>query len=603
MIGITTAALFVSAGASSSFAQTTPTEGNYQNPSNQEINKLLTDSAIRYNIPPEIVKTLAFHESSWEQFEDGEPKVADDGGIGIMQVTNDQRFDQTLLQTDIQYNINAGLQKLDEKFRGIDGILPIINNNERDVLENWYFAVLAYNGKVPSNSPIFKADGSRNKASYQEKFYEKLDELNNSMGVYPIPFDFKISDFTYSEEPPILYFNRSSYTLASHLLNKTKHAFNRNDIVISAAAANIRVAPSTESGVIKTLPKGQKEAVTILDPFEYDVSYKYDRSVDMRYKQHVWYKVKLQDGTIGYTASGALEPLGKRLSGLNRIETATAISQEGWLDGADTVVLARGYDFPDALAGTTLAYQLDAPMLLTHDTKLTSTTKTEILRLKAKKVILLGSSDAIHSDVERELRGMGLEVSRIGGVDRFDTAAQIAENMPKKGNTAIVAYGFNFPDALTIAPYAAKMGYPIFLTRTKELPEATKNALKNFEHTIVVGSEDVISESIFKQLNSPVRYGGLNRFETNFDIVNKLFTGDNGKAYIATGYNYADALTGAVLAAKNNAPLLLARPTLVPDPIKDAILTKKLHSYNFLGGSDVLGVENQIADIFQMIEY
>ncbi len=122
LIGITTTALFMSIGTSSSFAQTTLAETNYQNPSYQEINKLLTDSAQRYNIPPEIVKTLAFQESAWQQFEKGEPKVADDGGIGLMQVTNDQRFDQELLKTDIQYNINAGLQKLDEKFRGIDGI-------------------------------------------------------------------------------------------------------------------------------------------------------------------------------------------------------------------------------------------------------------------------------------------------------------------------------------------------------------------------------------------------------------------------------------------------------------------------------------------------
>ncbi len=84
--------------------------------------------------------------------------------------------------------------------------LPIVNNNERDILENWYFAVLAYNGKVPSNSPIFKSDGSRNEASYQERLFKQLDSLNNSMGVYPIPFDFKINDFTYSEEPPILNF-------------------------------------------------------------------------------------------------------------------------------------------------------------------------------------------------------------------------------------------------------------------------------------------------------------------------------------------------------------------------------------------------------------
>jgi len=603
LTGFTSAALFLSIGAGSSYAETALTGTNYQNPSYQEINKLLTESAIQFDIPPEIAKTLAYQESAWHQFENGEPKVSDDGGIGIMQVTNDSRFDQERLKTDIQYNINAGLQKLNEKFTWEDGKLPKLNNNERDILENWYFAVLAYNGKVPSNSPIYKADGSRNTNSYQERFYNKLDSANNSMGIYPIPFDFKVSDFTYTEQPPLLIFNRDSYQIPYHLLHPETHKFTSNDLVLSAASANIRQAPSTSSGKVKTLPNGKREAFTILDSFVYDESYKYDPSVDMRNKQYVWYKVKLHDGTIGYTASGGLKPLGKRLSGSTRFETAAAISQEGWLNGADTVVLARGYDFPDALAGTTLAYQLNAPMLLTHDTFLTETTKNEINRLKAKKVILLGSSDAISPAVEGALIGMGLQVSRIGGADRFDTAAQIAVNMPKKGDTAIVAFGYNFPDALTIAPYAAKMGYPIFLTRTNELPEASKNALKNYEHTIVVGSGDVISDDIMKQLNDPARYGGLTRFETNYNIVNSFFTGENGRAYIATGYNFADALTGAVLAAKNDAPLLLTYPTQVPDPIKNAILTKKLHSYNFLGGSEVVGVENEIADIFQMIDY
>nr|WP_263324810.1 cell wall-binding repeat-containing protein [Neobacillus sp. Marseille-Q6967] len=599
LIGITTAILFFFSGASSSFAETSFTETNYQNPPYHEINKLLTEAALKWEIPPEIVKALAYQESSWHQFENGAPKVSDDGGIGIMQVTNDSRFNQERLKTDIQYNINAGLQKLDEKFRGVDGKLPTVNNNERDILENWYFAVLAYNGKVPSNSPIFKEDGSRNTKSYQERLYAEIENKNPGMGIYPIPFDFQTSDFTYTENPPLLYFNRDSYQIPYHLVHTTKHTFNPNDIVLSAAGANFRNAPTSESSSIKKLPTGKKEAVTILERFVYDES----SSQDMRNKQFVWYKVKLQDRTIGYTASSELQPLGKRISGETRFETAVAISQEGWKNGADTVVIARGYDFPDALAGTPLAYQLDAPMLLTRDNNLTEATKNEITRLKAKNVIILGSSDAIRPNVENQLKDMGLQVTRIGGVDRFDTANQIAEKMPIKGDTAIVAFGFNFPDALTIAPYAAKMGYPIFLSRTETISESTKNALKNYKHTIVVGSEDVLSDKVMNQLNDPVRYGGLNRFETNFNIVNNLFKGENGKAYIATGYNFADALTGAVLAAKNNAPLLLTYPTQVPDPIKNAIMTKKLYYYNFLGGSDVVGVENQIADLFQKIEY
>ncbi|MCQ6278661.1 cell wall-binding repeat-containing protein [Bacillus sp. EB600] len=603
-IGITFALLFLLIGPNNSFAQT------YVNPSYQEINKLLTEAALQYNIPPEIVKALAFQESGWKQFENGAPTLSlnGDGGIGIMQVTNDPRFDQERLKTDIQYNIHAGIQKLDGKYRGVDGLLPILNNNERDILENWYFAVLAYNGKVPKNSPIYKDDGSRNDGSYQNIVFDKLNKYNNQMGIYPIPFDFHVSDFTYTDDPPLLYFNKMSYQIPYHLLHQTKHSFQTNDIVLSAAGANIRQAPSAaeRSKVVTSVPNGEKEAVTILSPFVYDESYNYDtpeHPAEMQYKHYVWYKVKLHDGSVGYTASGELQSLGKRISGADRFETAVAISKQGWANGADTVVLARGYDFPDALAGTPLAYQLDAPLLLTRDQSLTATTKAEVQRLNAKKVILLGSSDAISQGVETELNGMGLTVSRIGGKDRFETAAQIADDLSNKGNTAILTFGFNFPDALTIAPYAAKMGYPIFLSRTAELPEATKNTLKNYDHTIVVGSEDVISDQIMKQLNDPVRYGGSNRFETNFTIVNHLFDGNNGQAYLATGYNFADALTGAVLAAKNNAPLLLNYSTRVPDPIKNAILTKKLHSFNFLGGSDVLGVENEIGALAQNIDY
>lgn len=602
LIGITSAVLFMSTMAGNSLAQTASAQQNYQNPSYREINRMLTEAALEKDIPPEIAKTLAYQESTWQQFKNGAPYISDDGGIGIMQITNDFRFDQEKLKTDIQYNINAGLQILNEKFSD-DKSLPIINNQDRDILENWYFAVLAYNGKVPSNSPVYQADGTRNTNSYQERFFNELDALNNYMGIYPIPFDFKVSDFTYLDNPPLLVFNRSSYQLSNHLLHPTKHKFTSNDLVLSAESANFRAAPTTLSGIVKTLPSGKKAAVTILDSFVYDESDQYGYPANQMYnKQYVWYKVKLQDGTVGYTASGALQPLGKRLSGSTRFETAAAISQEGWPNGADTVVLARGLDFPDALAGTSLAYQLDAPMLLTHDTFLTETTKTEISRLKAKKVILLGSSDAIRPNVETQLKNMGLNVQRIGGIDRFDTAAKIAQNMPNKGNTAIVAYGFNFPDALTIAPYAAKMGYPIFLSRTNDLPEATKTALKGFAHTIVVGSEDVISTNIVNQLNDPTRYGGATRFETNFNIVDKLFNGENGKAYIATGFDYADALTGAVLAAKNNAPLLLTYPTYIPDPIKNAILAKKLNSYMILGGSDVVGVDDQIGEISQTIK-
>ncbi|WP_282140972.1 cell wall-binding repeat-containing protein [Cytobacillus oceanisediminis] len=571
-------------------------------PTYHETNKFLTDAALAHNIPPEIVKTLAYQESGWNQFKDGKPYVAPDGGIGIMQVTNDPRFDEELLKTDIEYNIDAGLQKLDEKFRGVDGKLPTLNNNDRDVLESWYFAILAYNGRVEENSPLkLTTDGSRNEDAYQEKFFKLMnDSFYIGMDIHPIPFDFKPEDFTYSGAPDhLLSFNKSNYQIPEHLLHKTEHKFTQNDILLSADSANFRAAPTSLSKSLKKLPSGEREAVRILDKsFAYDQSNQYGLADDkMRFRQYVWYKVEMQDGRTAYTASSDLKHLGKRLYGKTRYDTAVSISQEGWENGADTVVLAYGEDFPDALAGTPLAYQLDAPMLLTKVNSLPDPTKAEIERLKPKVAYLLGGTGAISDTVAKELKSLGIiEINRLGGKTRFETANEIAMHLPNKGDKAVLANGRNFPDALTIAPYAARNGYPILLTEKNQIPAATATILKDFNKTLVSGGYGVISDNAISGLKSVERFRGKDRFETNADIVKKLKLG-NEQAYVATGYNFADALTGAVLAAKNNSHLLLTRPTSIDEPIKATILEQNYDHFRFLGGKSVVGVENELGKL------
>ena len=77
-----------------------------------------------------------------------------------------------------------------------------------------------------------------------------------------------------------------------------------------------------------------------------------------------------------------------RLSGKNRYGTATAISS-GAYDHADTIILANGESFADALAGVPLAIRKDAPILLTKVDALPTETLDEIKRLGAKKAIIL----------------------------------------------------------------------------------------------------------------------------------------------------------------------------------------------------------------------
>jgi putative cell wall-binding protein len=278
----------------------------------------------------------------------------------------------------------------------------------------------------------------------------------------------------------------------------------------------------------------------------------------------------------------------KRIYGENRYLTAVAISNEAFPHGANMVVLVRGDDFPDALAAGPLAYKLGAPILSTPSTLLPEYVKNEITRLGAKNVIIIGGDGAVSIPVETELKvSLGLHVERIAGVNRYDTAAKIADRMGIK-DKVVLAYGKGYADALSMSPYAARDGMPILLTETTFIPKETRQVLEKAEITFVVGGEGVISDRVLAQIENGIRISGATRFETNARIL-ELFGSFSNRAVLATGRNYADALTGSVLAARIDSPILLVEKDYVPEPLKNWLTTYgKVNQYKLLGGPEVL---------------
>ncbi|WP_347548448.1 cell wall-binding repeat-containing protein [Pseudalkalibacillus hwajinpoensis] len=284
-----------------------------------------------------------------------------------------------------------------------------------------------------------------------------------------------------------------------------------------------------------------------------------------------------------------------RLEGKDRFDTAVEVSRHTY-QTSETVVIAKGLDFPDALAGAPLAYKLKSPILLSGKISLSSESVKEIDRLGARKAIILGGTSAVPESVKDQLDEMGLTVERISGGDRFETAAKIAAKLGSY-NQAIIAYGMDFPDALSIAPYASENGYPILLTKTAELPAATGNALKGTNKNIVIGGTSVISNKVSNNIPNPTRYAGLNRYGTAAAIVKGLYT-NYDTAYVASGANYPDALTGSVAAAHKSSPLYLVKKDVIPDETNNLIQNDNANSYVILGGNAAISevVENQIAN-------
>ena len=84
----------------------------------------------------------------------------------------------------------------------------------------------------------------------------------------------------------------------------------------------------------------------------------------------------------------------ERYGGPTRLETAALVSGRD-RDASTTVVVARADDFPDALAGAPLATALDAELLLSDASALSSTAAAEVLRVGATHAVLLGGTAAL----------------------------------------------------------------------------------------------------------------------------------------------------------------------------------------------------------------
>ena len=130
-------------------------------------------------------------------------------------------LDQEKLKYDIYYNIEEGMKILNSMYDRND--LPKIKGAGREVIENWYFPVMAYNGTKPVNSPLFSHNAEKNTDAYQEKVFAKIEQQNyTTLGKYP----FKTNDFDYDIKYNNIVFIKKEYTLTDQMHTST-HLFNR----------------------------------------------------------------------------------------------------------------------------------------------------------------------------------------------------------------------------------------------------------------------------------------------------------------------------------------------------------------------------------------
>lgn len=308
---------------------------------------------------------------------------------------------------------------------------------------------------------------------------------------------------------------------------------------------------------------------------------------------------------IGAYELGEFPPPGtSRCDGENRIETSITCSQEVFDDSeAHAVVLTRSDLFPDAQAGTPLAIQKNAPMLLSEPAALNPLTEAEIERIldPGETVYFLGGTAALSPSISARVVALGYNVVRFGGVNRFETAAIIADLGLGNPHTLLAANGLDFPDSVVAGAAAiAAGGAAIILTAGTTMPSQTQAYLDgrtDDPEIIAIGGG---ASFVFPGRESLV---GTNRFETGVAVAERFFLTPSVVG-VATGANFADGLTGGAIVGRADigpGPMLLTDGLALPGSVATYLNanTGTISAAVIFGGTGAVSqnVEDQINTI------
>lgn len=308
----------------------------------------------------------------------------------------------------------------------------------------------------------------------------------------------------------------------------------------------------------------------------------------------------IANGIEQYLATDPYQPREQRIKGADRYGTAAEAAAYGWPSGAQKVILASGEQWPDALAAAPLSRVLDAPVLLTSRTHLEAPARRMLASLRPSSIVVLGGEKAVSSQVATEAaKAAGIaneHVDRIGGIDRYETAARVAERVGDASAQVLVVSGESFPDAVSASAYAAWSEAPIILAGKDSLPRATSGFLastKPSSKIFVVGGPAVVGDSVTAKLSAfgkTSRIYGADRYETSLAMVKRFWPDGAIHPYVATGEDYADALIAGSLAGRSAEPVLLCGQRYLPALTREWVMneTARIPSFTMVGGPNAV---------------
>jgi len=185
------------------------------------------------------------------------------------------------------------------------------------------------------------------------------------------------------------------------------------------------------------------------------------------------------EGAVSSTVVNQLRLIAttKRVGGADRYSTSQLIVDDAFgcdsCTGAESIFVATGSNYPDALAAGPAAAQYDAPVLIVpgSEPSLDGATASLLTELGTEQAFIAGGLATVSSGIENSLNGQLAHQSiRYAGADRYETAQLMNDNIFGESVVVFLASGAGFADALAGGPLAAAYGAPLYLSQPTCVP-------------------------------------------------------------------------------------------------------------------------------------
>lgn len=313
-----------------------------------------------------------------------------------------------------------------------------------------------------------------------------------------------------------------------------------------------------------------------------------------------------------------------RFADEDRIGTAVQAAERTNNVWGDTVIIANSEVYADALAAGPLADAIDAPVLLNTPGNSVNQQVSDYLSSEengVSRVILVGGTDVFGNGVVNQLEDGGLTVERASGINRYQTAVELAGQALDEGEyednpNIFFASGEDFPDALSAGAAASASNGIVLLTKgdagldaytfaavTGTVPSYDGPDLDIHESLITVGGPAAAGTAEGwngTPVEADFNHVGDDRYDTAVEVAEE-YVGDAANFVVTSGQNFPDAVVGGAYAANVDGALLLTREEALTNASADYLESIRLDVENVFvfGGPDSVApaVSDQINEL------